>query len=106
MNVSTSVSYGSVPGFAAAAVVAAIMVSLQGSDPAVKPLTQAVAPGTTSLSFSDVPADSYTVTAEPIDADANVLTAAGYTPPTTTLVVTAPSTVTLTVPVGVSASQV
>ena len=104
MNVNASVSYGSVSGFAAAAVVAAIVISLQGATAGAAPITQTVAPGTASASFANVPPDTYTVTATPVDEAANPLTATGYTVPSTSVTVTAPSTVTLSVPTGITAT--
>jgi hypothetical protein len=92
-----AIGYGSVAGFLAAAVVAAISISAVGAVNTT-PLTMSVDPGTASVEFDSLPADTYTFTATPVDAQGNPLTAPGYSPPSTSLVVPADTTVTLSVP--------
>jgi hypothetical protein len=105
-----NLTYANTPGFPAAAVVAAILLSAVGASAAnATPVTQTVAPGTASVTFANLPADTYTFTATPVDVNGNPLVAAGYTPPTASLTVAAGtggggSTVSLNVPTGLTAT--
>ena len=106
MNGILTPTYAPVSGFPAAAVVAAILFTAVGSLPEnATPQTQSVAPGTATVTFSDLAADTWTFTASPVDASGAALTAAGYSAPSTSLAITAPQTVTLTVPTALSAAQ-
>jgi hypothetical protein len=100
MNATLGISSGPQAGFAAGSVVAAILLTMVGQVNNT-PVTQSVAPDATSATFTGLAAgDTYTFTAIPVDASDNPLTAAGYSPPSSTLSVPAgpPATVTLTVP--------
>jgi hypothetical protein len=104
-----AITYGLTPGFAAAAAVAAILLSAQGATPGVAAVTQTVAPGTPSATFSNLPADTYTFTATPVDVNGDPLVAAGYTPPTAQLAVSGGGggtggTVSLSVPTALVAT--
>lgn len=100
-----SISVGSQPGFVAGSVVAAILLTMVGQTNNT-PVTQSVAPDATSAEFDNLAPDTYTFVAIPVDASNNPLTAAGYSPPSSTLTVPAgpPATITLTVPQSIVAN--
>lgn len=98
-----SISSSSVAGFAAASVVAGILLSAVGQANAT-PVTQLVAANATSAEFDGLPADTYTFTAVPVDANSNPLTSPNYSPPSANLVVPADTTVSLSVPSNLAAS--
>lgn len=106
MNAALTLGYGQVSGFPAGSAVASILLAAVGALPAnATPVTQQVAPGTASVTFSSLPADTWTFSATPLDANNNALTASGYSVPTGSVTLTAPSTVTLSVPTTLSATQ-
>jgi hypothetical protein len=99
-DVTGSVSYSDVPGFPEGSVVDHVLVTLTGTDPA-NTQSQTVAPGTTSVTFASVAPDTYTVSAQAFPA-----TGAGYgvAAVSNSVVVSAPVTVTLSIPSFINAS--
>lgn len=102
MNINGSISYGNVGGFPAGSVVASIAVALIATN-AANNQSATLTPGATSLSFSNVAADTYYASVTAKDSAGNTL----YGPVNSgNLTVTEPaSTVTLSVPTGASISQ-
>lgn len=100
MNLIESITYApSAPTFPAGTVVDHILCTLTGSTtPAI---SQSVAPLTASVTFPNVPADSYTVTAQAMDATGAPL----GTAVSTTITITAPATISLNLPSAVTAAQ-
>jgi len=97
-----SVTYAPVSGFAPNTVVGSIVAALTGTNPANNQ-SQSVSPGTTSVVFANVQPDSYGYSVQAFDS---------ATPPnplgsavTGTFAVTAPQTITLSLPASVTASQ-
>ena len=87
--------------FPAATTLGSIVASLTGSASGnTTPVVQTVASGTASIVFSAVVADTYAISVQQQDGNGNALGAAI----TGSVVVTAPSTITLQVPVAVNAS--
>lgn len=99
MNAILAVLYSLVPGFPAGSVVASISASITGA--ATPIVTQSVPPDTAAITFANVPADSYTFSVAAVDASGNVF----GTPVTGTFVIAAPTTVSLSLPSSVTASQ-
>lgn len=96
-----ALTYADVPGFPAGSVLDHIVVSV--TDTSVSPTTtvsQNVAPGTASVSF-DLEAGSYSFTVAGVDASGVVF----GTPVTGSFSVTAPATVSLSLPSAASFSQ-
>ena len=99
-----SILYADVAGFAAGTVVGGIVASI--TDTSVTPptaVTQTVAAGTASVSFPNVAAGSYSFSVQAVD---------GSTPPvplgsavTGTFTITAPATISLSLPSGVTPTQ-
>ena len=99
MNALLAILYSDVPGFPAGSAVSHIVASITG---AVTPVqTQTVAPGAPSVTFASVPADTYTYSVAGVDSAGNTY----GTAVTGTFTVTAPATVTLSLPSAVTASQ-
>lgn len=99
MNAVLAVGYAQVPGFPAGSVVASILATLTG---AVTPsVTQSVPPDTASITFANVPADTYTIIVAGQDASGNTF----GTPVTGSFTIAAPATVSLSLPASVSATQ-
>ena len=99
MNAILAIAYADVPGFPAGSVVAHISASITG---AVTPVVnQIVLPGTASITFANVPADTYSFSVAGVDASGNVF----GTAVTGSFTITAPATVTLSLPSTVTASQ-
>jgi hypothetical protein len=104
MNLDLAISYAPVPGFPAGSAVAGIQVTVTGTAPGnTTPIVQTVAPFTLNVAFPLTVADTYTYSVQAIDA---------ATPPDTfgdavtgSFTITAPVTVTLTLPSSVVASQ-
>jgi hypothetical protein len=104
MNLALAISYAPIDGFPAGSAVAAIQVTVTGTTVGnTTPIVQSVAPGTSTISFPLTVADTYTYSVSAVDA---------ATPPddfgtavTGSFVITAPVTVTLTLPSSVVASQ-
>lgn len=84
-------------GTALGSIVASLTGSAAGN---TTPITQTVAAGTASIVFSAVVPDTYAISVQQQDGNGNALGAAV----TGSVVVSAPSTVTLSVPVAVAAS--
>jgi hypothetical protein len=100
MNLIESITYTpSSPTFPAGTVVDHILCTLTGA--ATPAVSQSVAPLTATVTFPNVAADTYTVTAQAIDATGAPL----GTAVSTTLVVTAPATISLNLPSAVTAAQ-
>ncbi len=99
MNAVLAVTYADVPGFPAGSAVAAVVATVVGSSG--PPLTQSVPPGSPQIVFSNIPADTYSLTVAAQDAAGNTF----GTPVTGSFTITAPSTVTLSLPSAVSTSQ-
>jgi hypothetical protein len=96
-----TITVAPVDGFAAGSAVAGIVFTATGvANPT--PLTQAVAPTATEATFDNLAPDTWTFTALPVDANGKPLTAPGYSAPTVSLTIAAPTTVTLTVPTGIT----
>jgi hypothetical protein len=103
MKLDLAISYAPVPGFPAGSAVAGIQVTVTGSLPGSVPIVQTVAPFTLNVDFPLTVADTYTYSVQAVDA---------ATPPDTfgdavtgSFTITAPVTVTLTLPSSVVASQ-
>jgi hypothetical protein len=97
-----TLTYADVPGFPAGTVVDHVVVSV--SDTSVSPPTstsQNVPPGTTSVTFADLDAGSYTFQVSAVDSSGVAL----GTPITGSFTVTAPATVTLNLPSAASFTQ-
>ena len=93
-----TISYSDVPGFPVGSSVAQIVVTITGT---AGPVVQKVAPGTATVSFLDVLADTYTFDVHAEDASG---TSFGHNV-TGSFVVTAPATVTLSLPSSASTAQ-
>jgi len=99
MNLDLAIAYADVAGFPAGSVVAHILATITGL---VTPVaTQIALPGSATISFANVPADTYTYSVSGVDGSNNTF----GTAVTGTFVVTAPATVTLSLPATVTASQ-
>lgn len=104
MNLALAISYAPVDGFPAGSAVAGIQITVVGSAPGnTTPIVQTVSPGTDIVSFPLAVADTYSYSIEGVDA---------ATPPNTfgspvvgSFAITAPATVTLTLPSSAVASQ-
>lgn len=102
MNANLAISYVDVPGFPAGSAVAAIVASI--TDTSLTPptsLTQSVTPGTASVSFPNVAAGSYSFSVAAQDSTGAVL----GTPVTGTFTITAPATISLSLPSVVTPTQ-
>ena len=95
-----AVTYTPVPGFPAGSAVASILASITGANPA-NSMSQSVAPGTASIVFTNVTADSYSFSISGVDANGNVF----GTPVTGTFVATGATTVTLNLPSAATVTQ-
>ena len=100
MNALGSITYADVPGFPAGSVVSTIAVTLIGTANTT-PIVQDLAPGTASVEFANIAADTYAFTVAGQDASGNVF----GTAVTGTFTITAPATVTLSLPVTVTFTQ-
>lgn len=99
MNANIAITYTDVPGFPAGSVVDHIVVTVVGTANSL-PNMQAVPPGTASVSF-DLAADDYTVSAQGFP-----VTGPGFGQAVTTAFsITAPATISLSLPATVSATQ-
>lgn len=99
MNLDLGIVYADVPGFPTGSVVAHILASITGL---VTPVaTQIALPGAATIEFANVAADTYTYSVAGVDASNNTF----GTPVTGTFVITAPATVTLSLPSAVTPSQ-
>jgi hypothetical protein len=104
VNLNLQVSYADVPGFPPGSAVAAIQVTVTGSAPGnTTPLVETVPPGTAEVAVPLTVADTYTYAVQAIDA---------ATPPNSygspisgSFSITAPVTVSLSLPSSVAASQ-
>jgi len=104
MNLDLAISYADVSGFPAGSAVAAIQATVTGTAAGnTTPIVQSVAPGTASVVFALTVADTYTYSVVAVDS---------ATPPneygspvTGSFAITAPATVTLSIPATVTASQ-
>ena len=97
-----SLSYADVPGFPAGTAVDHIVVSV--TDTSVSPTTtvsQNVAAGATSVTFADLDPGSYSYTVAGVDSSGVVL----GTPVVGSFSVTAPATISLSLPSAASFSQ-
>lgn len=94
-----SVQYSPVPGFPAGSVVDHIAAAITGSNPA-NSMSQNVPPGTGSVVFTNVTADSYTFSISAVDASGNTF----GTPVTGTFTAT-DTTVTLSLPSSATVAQ-
>ena len=99
MNANVSITYADMPGFPAGSIVDHIVVTVVGTVNTL-PNMQAVPPGTASVTF-DLIADDYTVSAQGFGADG---TAFGK-PVSTTFTITAPATISLSLPFTLTATQ-
>lgn len=97
-----AISYAPVPGFPAGSAVASVAVAIVGSNPANNQ-NQTVAPGTASVVFNNVAADSYTysISAQDASTPPNVF----GTSVTGTFTVAAATTVTLNLPSAATVTQ-
>jgi hypothetical protein len=101
MNALISLVYSVIAGFPAGSVVDHILVTVTGATAGATPLSQKLAPDASSVTFANLPADTYTVTAQGFPA-----IGAGFgTPAGTTFTITAPATVSLSLPATVTAAQ-
>ena len=100
MNLILAVSYGGQP-FPVGTSVSAVQASITGSASGAVPVVQTLPEGSTSFQFANVAADTYTYSVQALDENNNPL----GSPITGSFTVTAPVTVTLQVPVAVTASQ-
>jgi hypothetical protein len=98
MNAILNGSYIDTPGFPTGSVVANIVATIIGTT--VGKAQQTVAPGTTSITFPNVAADTYTFEVAAVDAAGNVF----GTPSSGSFTVTVPTTVTLSLPTGFQAT--
>jgi len=104
MNLDLAVIYANIPGFPAGSVVAVIQATVTGTAAGnTTPIVQTGAPGVASLVFPLTVADTYTYSVAALDASSPPNTFG--TPVTGTFAITAPATVTLSLPSTVSASQ-
>ena len=101
MNAILSIVYAPVPGFPAGSVVANILATITGSAAGSTPIVQTGAPGATSIEFANVAADTYTYSVSGEDASGNTY----GTAVTGTFTITAPATVTLSLPSSVTVAQ-
>ena len=102
MNEVLAITYGLVPGFASGTVVANVVATITGTAAGnTAPQSQSVVPGTASVEFTGLAADTYNFTVSGVDASGNVLP-----PPVTgSFVLASGGTISLSLPVSVSASQ-
>ena len=104
MNEVLAITYGLVPGFASGTVVANVVATIAGTAAGnTSPQSESVVPGTASVEFTGLAADTYNFSVNGVDASGNVL----GTPVTGsfTLSGSGPQTISLSLPVSVSASQ-
>jgi len=102
MNALLAIAYALVPGFPAGSVVANIVATITGSASGnTTPQSQTVAPGTASVTFAGVAADTYTYSVGAVDANNNTL----GTAVTGSFTITAPSTISLNLPASVTVTQ-
>jgi hypothetical protein len=95
-----TIGYAAVPGFPAGSVVQAILVAMVGTNTANNQ-SQTLPPATATAVFNSVNPDTYTVTASGVDASGNTF----GTPATATIVIAAPTTVTLELPTSIAGVQ-
>lgn len=95
MNASLAISYSPVGGFPAGTVLDHIRVTITGNSTPAQ--SQSVAPGVSPVVFANVPADTYSYQVDAVDGNGATLTSR-----TGSFVVSAPTTVTLNLPSGVS----
>jgi hypothetical protein len=98
MKATFAISYASLPGFPAGSVVDHIRVTVTGS--ATPAQSQNVSPGTTQVVFDPLAADSYSYAVDTVDPSGAVLSSRGGS--FTVGTAAPPSTVTLSVPGGVT----
>jgi hypothetical protein len=104
MNLVLAVAYAPVSGFPAGSAVNVIQATVTGTAAGnTTPIVQTAPDGTGAFTFPLTVADTYTYTVEALDASTPPNTYG--TPVTGSFVVTAPTTVTLTLPSTVTASQ-
>lgn len=84
----------------AGSVVDHIIIAATAENPANSPANQAVAPGTTSVTFDNLTPDTYTFTAQAFPA-----TGPGYSSPVSTTLVVTSTSVVLQIPGTLSAVQ-
>jgi len=101
-NVVLTPVFGPVSGFPPSSVVAGILIAAVAGTPANSPAPQTVAPGTATVVFANLAADTYSFSATPVDANGNALTAPGYSVPSVSVTVPVTQTITLTVPTGLT----
>lgn len=98
-NAIASIVYTDVPGFPAGSVVDHVVVTVTSSGASQ---SQNVPPGTTSVTFENLADGDYTLSVAGVDASGNTL----GTPATGSFTLsTGPTTVTLSLPASVTASQ-
>src|SRR5277367_6506338 len=101
MNAVMSIGYVDVPGFPVGSAVAMIAATVTNS--ANTAVTQNVVPGTSTVTFPNLPADTYTYSVAGVDGSTPPNTYG--TPVTGTFTITQPTTVTLNLPSTVSVVQ-
>ena len=99
-DLSFAVTYAPVDGFPAGSAVANVVATITGTTSAA--VSQTVAPDAASIVFAAVAADTYAYSVAAVDATGAVI----GTAVTGSFVVTAPATVSLSLPSAVVASQV
>ena len=101
-NAFLAVAYAPVPGFPAGTTVASISATITGQAAGnTTPILQTGAPGVSSIEFVNVVPDTYTYSVVAVTADGNPL----GTAVTGTFTITAPTTVSLSLPSAVSVTQ-
>jgi hypothetical protein len=95
-----AITYAEIPGFPAGSVVASIVATLVGTVN-VTPITQTGSPGVTTLTFANLAADTYSYSVSGEDPSGNIF----GSPVTGSFTVTAPATVSLSLPSAVSVTQ-
>ena len=98
-NAIAVVTYADVPGFPSGSAVSHIVATITDSKGVAT--TQTVAPGTATVEFDNVAPDAYSISVAGVDSSGAVL----GSPITGTFTITAPATVTLSLPSAVSVSQ-
>ena len=99
-NAVATLTYADVPGFPAGSVVDHVDVSITNTATSAV-TTQHVAPGTAAVTFSNVDPGSYTASAQALDGSGNTL----GTAVTASFSITAPGTVSLSLPASLVVAQ-
>lgn len=99
-NLILAVTYADVPGFAPGTTVGSVVATLVGAVNTT-PVTQSSVTEADTITFVNVPADTYSYTVQALDANANPLGVAVVG----SFTLTAPATITLSLPASVAASQ-